>query len=151
MNGVKWLYMVFLGEYEVTFTGQGRINIPKKIRESLGKDNTVVLTKGFDRCLAGFRHEDWDKGAQELLAPSLLEMDKAEIKRHLFSSAAVCEIDEQGRIVIPKNLLRYAKLEEKNMTVIGVGAHFEIWDTNEWQKYQEETEPIIKKISNKNT
>jgi len=141
--------MLFLGEYRVNFTSSGRIVIPKKIREALGKTKTLTLTKGFDPCLSGFRNEDWEKSAYELMGISVLEMKKIEIKRHLFSSASVLEIDDQGRVVIPKNLLEYADLINKNEAIlIGVGTYFEIWAVERWEKYQKEIEKNIKVYQN---
>jgi len=139
--------MLFVGEYEVVFTGSGRIVIPKKIREALGKTKSFTLTKGFDQCLSGFRNDDWIKGTKELIGPSVLEMKKVEIKRHLFSSAVRIEIDDQGRIVIPKHLLDYAGLSEKKVVIIGVGAHFEIWNLEKWKSYLSQIKPNIKEIS----
>jgi len=138
--------MLFIGEYEVNITLGGRIVIPKKIREALGKTKSFTLTKGFDRCLSGFRNEDWEKGATELMGVSVLEMKKIEIKRHLFSSAAVLEMDEQGRVVIPKNLLSYADLVNKGeATFVGVGTYFEIWAKDNWEAYKKEIDKNIKK------
>lgn len=133
--GVKWLYMVFFGEYQVSFSAPGRIVLPKKLRELL-KGNTFVLTKGFDMCLAGYDKEDWEKRAQTLLDVSLLEKENLEKRRFLFSSAVYIEIDDQGRFVIPKNLMGYSQLDEKAM-IVGVGDHFEIWSAEKWQRYIE--------------
>lgn len=141
--------MLFLGEYRVTFTGQGRIVIPKKIREALAEAKTFTLTKGFDRCLSGFRNEEWEKGAGELMSNSVLEMQKVEMKRHLFSSATTLEIDDQGRVVIPKNLLEYADLTGKEAVLIGVGTYFEIWSPAKWTPYIKEVEGNIKSYANK--
>jgi len=138
--------MLFFGEYLVNVTLGGRIVIPKKIREALGKTKSFTLTKGFDRCLSGFRNEDWEKSVYELMGVSVLEMRKMEVKRHLFSSAAVLVMDEQGRVVIPKNLLIYANLLNKTEAVfIGVGTYFEIWAKDNWQAYKREIEKNIKK------
>lgn len=124
----------FVGEYNVTFSGQGRIIIPKKIREALGGNKTFTLTKGFAGCLSGFRNSDWEKAANTLISQSSLENRKDETKRHLFSSAAMMEIDVQGRFVIPKNLLDFAGLKN-SATIIGVGDHFEIWEPEKWSRY----------------
>ncbi len=136
--------MLFVGEYRVVFTGAGRIVIPKKIRDALGSGQTFTLTKAFDRCLSGFRNEDWEKGTQELMGQSLLEMKKVEMKRHLFSSAALIDIDEQGRVVIPKNLLEYAGLSGKEVVIIGVGSYFELWEPERWTSYSKNVEENIK-------
>lgn len=129
--------MVFFGEYQVSFTAPGRIVLPKKLRELLKGDDFIV-TKGFNFCLAGYDKEDWESRSKELLQVSLLEKDNLEKRRFLFSSAVYLEIDDQGRFVIPKNLLIYADLKEK-IYVIGVGDHFEIWNHERWEKYLNET------------
>lgn len=125
--------MVFFGEYLVSFSAPGRIILPKKLRELL-KGNIFILTKGFDFCLAGYDKEDWEARASELLTVSLLEQDNLEKRRFLFSSAVYLEIDDQGRFVIPRNLLNYVALNEK-ILIVGVGDHFEIWQQNKWEKY----------------
>ena len=128
--------MVFFGEYQINFSGSGRLLLPKKVRELL-KGNTFILTKGFGVCLAGYDKDDWEKRAVELLNPSLLQPTDMENRRSIFSSLIYLEIDEQGRFVIPKNILEHSQLEEKAV-IIGVGDHFEIWNQENWQKYQKE-------------
>jgi MraZ protein len=127
--------MVFFGEYQVSFSAPGRVVLPKKLRELL-KGNIFVLAKGFDECLAGYDKEDWESRATELLHVSLLERENIEKKRFLFASAVYLEIDDQGRFVIPKNLLQYSDLQQKVM-IIGVGDHFELWNESKWNSYLE--------------
>ncbi len=98
-----------------------------------------MLTKGFDACLAGFDREDWEQRAQELLGVSLLDREQLEKRRFLFSSATQVEIDEQGRFVVPKNLVQYAHLDNKKAMVVGVGDHFEIWNEHNWYSYLEKS------------
>lgn len=126
--------MVFFGEYLVSFSAPGRVVLPKKIRELL-KGNIFILTKGFDFCLAGYDKEGWEERAKELLQVSLIEEDQLKKRRVLFSSTVYLDIDEQGRFVIPKNLLKYAQLNNK-ACVVGIGDHFEIWNPEAWEKYQ---------------
>ena len=127
--------MVFFGEYQINFSGSGRLLLPKKVRELL-KGNTFILTKGFDNCLAGYDKDDWEKRAAELLNPSLLEPTDMNNRRYIFSSLVYLEIDEQGRFVIPKNILEHSQLEEKAV-IIGVGDHFEIWEAEKWKEYSQ--------------
>ena len=136
--------MLFLGEYRVNFSGQGRVVVPKKIRDALAKTKTFTLTKGFDQCLSGFRNEDWEKETVKLMGNTALERQTAEMKRHFFSSAIIVEIDDQGRIIVPKNLLEYAELKGKDVILIGVGAYFEIWNTEKWIEYSKNIEKNIK-------
>lgn len=139
--------MLFLGEFWVVFTGKGRIVVPKKIREVLQKQKTFILTKGFDSCLSGYKNEDWERGTKELMNTSVLETKKIEMRRHLFSSAVTVEIDDQGRIIIPQNLLNYADLTGKEAIFIGVGTYFEVWSPNRWSLYSKDVEENIKKLA----
>ncbi len=125
--------MVFFGEYQINFSGSGRLLLPKKVRELL-KGNTFILTKGFGSCLSGYDKDDWEKRATELLNPSLLQPTDMDNRRYIFSSLVYLEIDEQGRFVVPKNLLEYGELKDKTV-IIGVGDHFEIWDVLKWKEY----------------
>ncbi|NTU46730.1 division/cell wall cluster transcriptional repressor MraZ [Candidatus Roizmanbacteria bacterium] len=127
--------MVFFGEYELSVTNGGRVVLPKKLRELL-QGGEFVLTRGFDQCLAGYNKADWEVRAQALLQVSLLEKENLEKRRLLFSSAVYLEIDEQGRFVLPKNLALHGVIKEK-VIIIGVGDHFEIWDSETWKQYAE--------------
>lgn len=128
--------MVFYGEYSVSFTAPGRIILPKKLRKLL-KGNTFILSKGFDFCLAGYDKQDWEQKAKILLDVSLLERENLEKRRFLFSSAVYLDIDDQGRFVMPRNLMAFAGFENK-VLIIGVGDHFEIWKQEKWEKYNKE-------------
>lgn len=125
--------MVFFGEYQVNLSGSGRFLLPKRIRVLL-KGNTFILTKGFDNSLAGYDKEDWEKRASGLLNPSILQPTDLKERREIFSALSYLEIDEQGRFVIPKNLLNYGSFKEEAV-IIGVGDHFEIWSVEKWKEY----------------
>ncbi len=125
--------MVFFGEYQVNLSGAGRFLLPKRIRELL-KGNTFILTKGFDGSLSGYDKEDWEKRATDLLNPPLLQPVDLKERREIFSALNYLEIDDQGRFVIPKNLLVYASLSDEAV-IIGVGDHFEIWSPEKWREY----------------
>lgn len=130
------MYMVFLGEYEVSFSGPSRMLLPKKLRELL-KGSVFVLSRGFDLCLAGYDRQDFEDRAAELLHVSLLEKENLEKRRFMFSSAAYLEIDDQGRFVIPRMLIQYAELPGK-VIIVGVGDHFEIWNKTKWEKHMKQ-------------
>lgn len=125
--------MVFFGEFTISFTSGGRLVLPKRLREGI-LGNVIVLTKGFDNCLSGFSKEDWEERSKEFLTTSLLDTQNLALKRILFSGAVYSELDEQGRLVLPHNLIEYSKIKEKAL-VIGVGDHFEIWAAEEWERY----------------
>ena len=126
--------MLFLGEYQGSFSGPGRILLPKKMRELL-KGSSFVLTRGLDKCLSGYDSTEYEAKAKELFQTSMLDNTKLAERRILFASTVYVEFDEQGRFVIPKHLMEYANLG-KNVAIVGVGDHFEVWDALSWAKYK---------------
>ena len=105
--------------------------MPAKFRELLGEQ--FVVTRGFDGCLFVFAQDGWDAFEEKLQA---LPMDKPEarmLSRFFISGAIDAEVDKQGRILPPANLLQHAKIE-KEAVIAGVGNRAEIWNKEEWEK-----------------
>ncbi len=105
--------------------------MPAKFRELLGEQ--FVVTKGFDGCLFVFSEEGWEAFEEKLQA---LPMDKPEARmlgRFFIAGAIDAEVDKQGRILIPANLLAHAGIE-KEAVIAGVGNRAEIWSKAEWEK-----------------
>ena len=105
--------------------------MPAKFRELLGEQ--FVVTKGFDGCLFVFSQEGWEAFEEKLQA---LHMDKPEARmlgRFFIAGAIDAEVDKQGRILLPTNLLSHAKID-KEAVIAGVGNRAEIWSKDEWEK-----------------
>ncbi len=127
LNGDK----VFVGEYQVSFLGGGRVALPKKIRALLS-GGKVVLTRGFENCIFGYEKKAWENSSLQQLATPVTDAKSRSLRRYLFSGAMVIKFDAQGRVVLPAFLADYAKLK-KEITLIGAGDHFEIWDAACWR------------------
>lgn len=128
---------MFLGEYNLKFSGKGRVVLPKLMREEVrGK---VILSRGFEGCIWGFSQEGFEKEAERQLEISATEERARMIRRYLFSGSVSAELDAQGRFVIPSALLIYAKADNE-VVIIGCGDHFEIWNSSLWKKRLKEVE-----------
>jgi len=103
--------------------------VPSKFREQL-KDE-FVITKGFDGCLYGYTMEEWANIEEKFKTLTLTSKDARKFLRFFFSGAATCEVDKQGRILIPPNLREYAGLE-KDIVSAGVFSRIEIWSKDRW-------------------
>lgn len=128
------------GTYEHTIDAKGRLFIPAKLREELG--DTFYLAVGVDACLAIYPLETWKRFTEKFAS---LPMSQSKAMRPLFANAAKCELDGQGRIVIPQKLRKYAGLE-KEAVIIGVNDRAEIWSADAWNA-QEEEEMTPEKMS----
>ena len=124
------------GEYQHTLDNKGRLFIPAKLREELGE--VFFLTLSMDRCLCAYSAENWQVFSEKVSAMPYVRQRKM---RPLFAHAARCELDAQGRALIPQNLRDYAGLE-KNVTVVGCNNHAELWNSEAWESvFAEETRP----------
>ena len=124
------------GEFQHNIDATGRLFIPAKVREELGK--MFIITKGLDGCLFVYSASAW-----EVLEDNInqLPLSKSRnLQRFFFSSAADCVPDAQGRVLIPQNLREYAALQ-KEVTIIGVSGRVEIWNTARWKAINEELTP----------
>lgn len=122
---------MFMGEYNHTIDPKSRVIIPAKFREDLG--NQFVLTKGLDGCLYGYPLEEWEAVGRRFQETMKANKDARKFSRFLFSSASACDIDKQGRVLVPSNLREYAGLT-RDVVVAGNLSHIEIWDRKRWDE-----------------
>ena len=125
---------MLIGEFEHSLDAKARLIMPAKLRDSLG--DKFVLTKGLDGCLFAFSITEWTNFEEKLKGLPLSNRNSREFTRFFLSGATECEIDKQGRFLLPNNLRTVANLE-KDAIIIGVGTRLEIWDKQTWQKCDE--------------
>lgn len=124
------------GEYQHSLDNKGRLFIPAKLRDELGE--VFFVTLSMDRCLCAYNQENWQVLSEKVNAMPYVRQRKM---RPLFAHAARCELDGQGRTLIPQGLRDYAGLT-KNVTVVGCNNHAELWDSAAWSEvYAVETTP----------
>ncbi|HHX74103.1 MAG TPA: division/cell wall cluster transcriptional repressor MraZ [Firmicutes bacterium] len=137
---------MFMGEYQHVLDAKGRIIMPAKFREELGE--RFVITRGLDNCLFVYPLSEWTQLEQKLKALPFTRSDARAFMRFFFSGATECELDKQGRVLIPNNLREHAKLL-KDVVVIGVSGRVEIWSQEVWNQYSEATGLSFESIAEK--
>lgn len=125
------------GEYSHVIDAKGRLFIPAKFREELGF--SFVLTKGLENTLTIYPNNEWDKFAEKI--SSLPTKQARTLQRFFVASAQDSSPDAQGRILIPQVLRDYAGLT-KNVVIIGMTDHIEIWDEASWNALDLTSESI---------
>ena len=126
---------MFIGEYEHSVDVKGRIIMPSKLRENIGEK--FIVTKGLDKCLFAYSKSEWTNFEEKLKTLPLTNKNARDFVRFFLSGAVECEIDRQGRFLVPANLRTYANIE-KEIVIIGVGTRLEIWDKSSWTNYSSE-------------
>ena len=129
-NGRKWGAIVMLmGEYNHTIDAKGRLIVPAKFREVLGDE--FVVTKGLDNCLFVYPNDEWQKFEEKLQTLPLTNKNARQFARFFVAGATPCELDKQGRILLPATLREFAGLE-KDVVLVGVASRIEIWSKDRW-------------------
>ena len=126
---IKWREVsgvTMTGEYRHTLDAKGRLFIPSKLRDELG--SVFFVTVSMDKCLSAYSAESWKVFSDKVDAMPYVKQRKM---RPLFAYAAKCEVDSQGRILLPQNLRDFAGLN-KDVAVVGCNNHAEFWDAARW-------------------
>lgn len=129
-----WRIKMFIGEFQHAIDIKNRMIVPSKFRDII--NDKFVLTKGLDNCLYAYTTEEWGNLEIKLKSLPLSSKDARAFVRFFFSGAVECELDKQGRFVIPQNLIDYAKIK-KDVVIIGVSTRFEVWSKEKWDEYND--------------
>lgn len=128
---------MFIGEYTASIDDKARVNIPAKFRPNL--KNKVVVTRGLDNSLVLYTLDEWKKLAEKLASLPISTANTRAFSRLMLAGAMDCDIDKQGRIILPGYLKEYAKISKK-IVFAGLYSRIEIWSEELWNKYKTQTE-----------
>jgi MraZ protein len=134
---------VFKGTYHHRIDAKGRLPVPAAFRRSLG--DGVVVTQ-LDQCLAAYAPSEWAKLEAQLAALPAFSKPVKALTRLLASRAADCEIDVQGRILLPPALRQAAGLG-RDAVVVGVLNRFEVWAPEAWDAFVRDSERLLDDVS----
>ncbi len=124
---------MFRGSSYHTIDTKGRIIIPVRFRDALnGKGEQALMVSRLDNALFAYPVAEWEKIEERihLLAEKSEAMRR--FRRVFIGAVQHCPVDKQGRILIPPELRNYAKLQ-KEIVLVGVLDHFEIWSKQRWE------------------
>ena len=120
---------MFIGEYRHSIDEKGRLIVPAKLREQLGRE--FIATKGLDKCLYLYPMDEWKNVEDQLREKVMTDPDSRRIVRFFLAGAVPCEIDKQGRVVLPLQLRDYACID-REVVLAGMLTRLEIWDEKAW-------------------
>lgn len=117
---------MFQGASAITLDAKGRMSIPAKHRDALSVqcEGRITLTRHPDGCLMLFPRPAWEAFRQKVVA---LPMSALSWKRIFLGSALDLELDSAGRILVAPELRNAVGLA-RDVMMLGMGSHFEIWD-----------------------
>jgi len=118
--------------YDHKIDAKGRLFIPSGLRDELGDIFYIIITD--EECLTAYSRSSWERFLDKARA---MPMRQQRRMRPFFSNAAKCELDSQGRFMIPQKLRDRARLK-KEVTVVGLGTCIQFWDTETYKPIAEQ-------------
>lgn len=130
---------MFRGQYEHTIDPKGRVSIPSRFREVLAAkgDGRLVITH-FDNHLMAYPFDEWRIFEEKMAALPSTNDEAASFIRYLVAGAVDCEVDKQGRVLIPPPLRESGGLTSE-VVLAGALKKFEVWDKVRWHDERKKT------------
>lgn len=122
----------FRGSSSHVIDPKGRMIVPARFRDVLQEEETcnLIVTR-FDKALYAYTYKSWEVVEAKILSRVEQSSGMRKFKRVFIGGAYDLSIDKQNRILIPPPLRKYASLV-KDVELVGVVDHFEIWSKEEW-------------------
>ena len=141
---------LFRGQYIYSVDSKGRLSIPAKLRRQLSPEanDTFVMTQGTANCIDLYPMDQWQHFEQKLIDLNPFNPQEAKFIRMILQFATEDKLDSQSRILIPPNLLEYAKIE-KEVLVLGALKKIELWNPKTYKEYLEQSSETYEEIAAK--
>jgi len=126
--------VVFQGNSALTLDAKGRMTIPARYRDALmeSAQGALTITRNFDGGLLVYPRPVWEEKRETIMQ---LPMSARHVQRLLLGNAQDVEIDGSGRVLIAPEL-RTATEMVKDVVLVGMGRHFDLWDAQVFANMQ---------------
>lgn len=132
--------MLLTGTFQRTLDDKNRLAFPKRVREQLNEPERLFVTPGPDRCLWIYSQDGLERLAEKLDQSPATDAEARVFRRLYFAQTEAVDVDGSGRVLVPERLIEFAGLT-RDVVLIGVRDHLELWDARRWQQYLEQHAP----------
>jgi len=129
--------MLLTGTYPRTLDDKNRLALPKRVRDLLKDLTTLFVTPGPDQSLWLYTEVELERLAGQLDQTPATDAEARVFRRLYFAQTEAVDLDKTGRMLIPERLAQFAGLQ-KEVTLIGVRDHLELWDAAKWTSFVNE-------------
>ncbi len=134
------------GEFHIALDEKGRLLLPARIRNEV-RGNSLILTRGIDRCLWIFSPDEWREFSAKLMgASSPLSKRGRLLQRRIIAPAQEIELDKTGRVNVPKPLQESAGLVKETRLLV-MERYMELWDAAAYHVYEQESEEELQEAA----
>lgn len=140
----------FTSEYECKLDSKGRLVLPARIKAQLPENGSgeLVIRRGFEQCLIIYPMVEFKKVFSKISGLNEFNEEYRKLQRNFLSGVVTVELDNNGRFLIPKNMLAYAHIE-KDAVLVGTGTKVEIWNPSVYEKHLIQDPAELSKLAEK--
>ena len=142
--------LFFSGEYECKIDAKGRMVLPAKVKSKMPEVNSteMVVSRGFEPCLVLYPMLEWKKIFSKVSGLNEFNEEYRSFQRNFFRGQTESELDGNGRLLLPKTMLRYAGIE-KEVVVVGMGNRIEVWNPDRYDEFLMKDQGEFSKLAEK--
>ena len=125
---------MFRGQFVHSIDQKGRVSVPARFREVLARleDTRFILTPApFDTCLHLHPLSAWEELEARVAELPRLDPNIVRFRRIYLSAAVECDLDKQGRVLVPPQLREHGALAGELLWA-GMGRSVELWSKTNW-------------------
>jgi MraZ protein len=126
--------MLLTGTYPRTLDDKNRLVLPKRLRDLLSGPAILFVTPGPDQSLWLYTEGELERLSARLDQAPAADAEARVFRRLYFAQTEAVDLDKTGRLLISERLAQFAGLQ-KEVILIGVRDHLELWDAARWQAY----------------
>ena len=148
ISGNEWQKMFLTGSYPRSLDEKCRFTLPKSIRDALEQSGRTgpVHGPGNGRLVGGLHGGVLSAAGRQLGQGPPNSQDIRAFSRLFYAQAQRVEPDRQGRVRLPSDLVALS-LKGREIVLIGVRDHLEVWDRERWQGYLGQKQPFYDEIA----
>lgn len=140
--------MLLTGTHVRTLDEKKRLVLPRRIREQMGEAKQLFVTPGPDQSLWIFAQNELEHLAERLDRAPATDGEARIFRRLFFAQMEAVDVDGSGRVLIPDRLAAFGSLS-KDVVLLGVREHLELWDAQRWQSYLDQHGPRFDAVAEK--
>lgn len=124
-----------IGTYECKVDVKGRLMFPASLKAQVASAITegfVVKRSIFMKCLELYPMEEWKLESARINKLNRFKKKNVDFIRKFMAGVKLVELDNAGRVLIPKDLITYGGIK-KEIVLASVVNKIEIWDKEEYE------------------
>ena len=129
-----------IGTYECKIDAKGRILVPSPLKKQIfiSQKKGFVIKRGlFNKCIELHPFDQWKYLMNKIDQLNRFNKKNIDFIRRFTAGVKKIEIDTSGRLLIPKDLIKYASIK-KDIVVSAAVNILEIWDKSLYEEVIDE-------------